>query len=415
VIGAGFAGLAAATELASAGLDVTVIEARDRVGGRVWSQHLDPNDETSPIIERGAEFILAGYHTLRDYVSALGLTLADTGMSYYVREPRAASGEPIDGVDIAAMRAAGNMLGQVVVGEAGVGEREAGSVDDLLRALPVTAAVADAVRARVEISCAQQADVLAGAVLEHVASLEPLPSHRVHGGNARIAIELAARLGDRVRLGCPVRGVHVDADGVRIATDAGEIIADRVIFAVPLPILRTLPITPDVPGAKRAVWDAQLMGEAAKLHVGLTAGPIGASAVMSVPGRFWCWTATDGTGAVQPVVNGFAGSPAALAALGLDDGATKWRAQMAALRPDLAPRFGPATLTTWTDDQWARCAYLAQAVGTGRADEEAMAVATGALHFAGEHTAGEWSGLMEGALRSGRRAAAEVIMAWKDL
>ena len=81
-----------------------------------------------------------------------------------------------------------------------------------------------------------------------------------------------------------------------------------------------------------------------------------------------------------------------------------WLARVAATRPDLALDPARAVLTTWVDDPWARCAYLAESV----ARDEEMSRAVGPLHFAGEHTAGEWAGLMEGALRSGRRAAEEV-------
>lgn len=422
VIGAGFAGLAAATGLVAARVDVTVIEARNRVGGRVWSQPFDPADPDSPVIERGAEFVLAGYDVLREYAAALGLELADTGMSYYVREPVAADGRPAAGVDVSAMRAAGRRLAGLV-GDASAAD----SVDDLLAALDVDPAVADAVRARVEISCAHHSDALAGMVLDHLASMEPLPSHRVHGGNQRIALALAAGLGDRVRLGCAARAIKVDGATVQIRTDGGDVTADRVIVALPLPVLRDLPIEPAVPSWKREVWDRQLMGEAAKLHVELresdegtvsggalgahAAGPIAASAVMSVPGRFWSWTAADGSGRVRPVLNVFGGSPRALSDLDLAAGPAVWLERVAASRPDLAESFGRALLTTWSDDPWARCAYLAQAVGGGPGDEHAMARPVGPMHFAGEHTAGEWSGLMEGALRSGRRAAAEIMAA----
>ena len=60
VVGAGFAGLAAADRLAAAGREVLVLEARDRVGGRVWS-HRMPN---GGVVERGAEFITYGYDEL---------------------------------------------------------------------------------------------------------------------------------------------------------------------------------------------------------------------------------------------------------------------------------------------------------------------------------------------------------------
>ena len=105
IIGAGFAGLSAATSLADAGVDVTVLEARDRVGGRVWSQELVPGDPGT-VIERGAEFVLDGYEQLTGWVARLGLELANTTMSYYVREPR--GGEPVtvgEGVIAAAVLA----------------------------------------------------------------------------------------------------------------------------------------------------------------------------------------------------------------------------------------------------------------------------------------------------------------------
>ena len=60
VAGAGFAGLLAAYRVAQAGHEVVVLEARDRVGGRVWSQELVPGDPRT-VVERGAEFVLDGY------------------------------------------------------------------------------------------------------------------------------------------------------------------------------------------------------------------------------------------------------------------------------------------------------------------------------------------------------------------
>ena len=99
VVGAGFAGLACADELIRLGHDVTVVEARDRVGGRVWSQELVSGDATT-VIERGAEFILEGYDTLRGYAGRFGLEVADSGMSYYVREPRGTS-QPVTAVEVA--------------------------------------------------------------------------------------------------------------------------------------------------------------------------------------------------------------------------------------------------------------------------------------------------------------------------
>ena len=66
-------------------------------------------------------------------------------------------------------------------------------------------------------------------------------------------------------------------------------------------------------------------------------------------------------------------------------------------------------LTTWNDDPWAGESYSASTVTVAAGDDELVAAPFGRVHFAGEHTAGGWAGLMEGALRSGARAAAAVL------
>ena len=81
VVGAGFAGLLAADRVAQAGHEVVVLEARDRVGGRVWSRELVPGDPRG-VVERGGEFVLDGYDVMRSVMAGLGLELADVTMSY---------------------------------------------------------------------------------------------------------------------------------------------------------------------------------------------------------------------------------------------------------------------------------------------------------------------------------------------
>ena len=87
VAGAGFAGLLAAYRVAEAGHEVVVLEARDRVGGRVWSQELVPGDPRT-VVERGAEFVLDGYDLMRTLAGEFGLQFAEMAMSYCEREPR---------------------------------------------------------------------------------------------------------------------------------------------------------------------------------------------------------------------------------------------------------------------------------------------------------------------------------------
>jgi monoamine oxidase len=405
IVGAGLAGLAAADDLAAAGHDVTVFEARDRVGGRVWSQTV-PTPAGQAVVERGAEFVLEGYDCLRAYADDLGLSLADTGMSYYVRTPYGVNGvEGVKGVDDVA--AAGQRLARTAA------RVPTASVEELLASIGLPAPVAAAVRARVEISSALEVESLHPAVVEHLASFDPLPSHRIHGGNQQLAEGVARRLGDRLRLRTPVRWVRWDGDGpVEIGTDSGPLAFDRVVLAVPLPVLAGLDLRPALPSWKQDSVARAAYGHAAKLHVPLgvaAAERLSTSATMNVPRRFWSWTATDGTGETQPVLHSFAGSPSALAALEVEDGPQRWLEELAMMFPDLPLLPDAAVLTTWTSDPWALGAYSANGVAARRDDQDVMARPCGSLHFAGEYLGGAFAGLMEGALRSGRRTAAELL------
>lgn len=400
VVGAGFAGLAAATELRHVGIDVVVIEARERVGGRVWSENLETADGTMCVIERGGEFVLTGYEKLRALATRHGLSIADTGMSYYVREPRGTSG-----VDVVGLQRAGSTVTRAVR------TADARSVADVIAAAGLPAPLADAVLARVEISCALEAERLGPSVLDHAASFERSPSHRIAGGNQRLACAMANALGrDRVKLGTPARALDRHGDRIRVMVDFGELEADGVVLALPLPVLRELPIDPPLPAWKREALARVDIGQAAKLHLPLAA-PAATSAVMSVRDRFWCWTATAADGRVAPVLNCFAGSPSALRRLAIAKGAGTWVHLVSDLRQDLALLTSAAVLTTWHDDPWARGAYRADGLAARSGDDVYLEAPVEGLHFAGEYAAGQLSGLMEGALRSGCRAAAEICAA----
>ncbi|MGN6791883.1 MAG: flavin monoamine oxidase family protein, partial [Streptosporangiaceae bacterium] len=237
------------------------------------------------------------------------------------------------------------------------------------------------------------------------------PTWRVAGGAQQLAAGLAARLGPAVHLSTPARSIEHDEDTVLVRTDSGEVAADAVIAAVPMAVLRQLPFSPEMPGYLRSAWQRAGLAHNAKLHLPLTA-PAAASAVQSVPGRYWTWTATDGSGQVQPVLHAFAGTEEGLAALKVTDGPDAWTRDARALRPELSVDSGRALLTTWNDDPWAGESYTALTVDRAAGDDQLIAAPVGRLHFAGEHTAGSWAGLMEGALRSGVRAADEVLARW---
>lgn len=399
VVGAGFAGLACADRLASLGHDVAVLEARDRVGGRVWSQALTPGDSRT-VIERGAEFVLSGYDVLRSVAQRFDIPIVPSGMSYYVREPRNA----ISSVTVDDVAAAARSLRDA----AEAADPSTTLPDFLARHLPDPAA-SQVIAARASVSWAAPEEQLSCHVLlDSLASVQPLPTARVGGGNQGIALALAAGLGDRVRLAAPATAVRTTPHGVQVDVLGSTLEADAVVMAIPLPLLERFDLQPGLSDAQRDAMARLVRGHAAKLHVPLTQEPP-TSAVLDVARRFWCWTATDASGDVQPVAHCFAGSAPALAGLDVTGGPGEWLRALEALRPDLDLEPRDAVMSTWDDDPWSTFAYSGFGAASRPGDEDAIRAPLGRIHIAGEHTAGpEWAGLMEGALRSGLRVADEV-------
>ena len=130
---------------------------------------------------------------------------------------------------------------------------------------------------------------------------------------------------------------------------------------------------------------------------------------MSVPERYWAWTATGAGDAPQPVVSAFAGSSGALAGLDVGAGPEHWLGSLGWLRPDLELEPESALMSTWSDDPWVRRRLLdlaADRAGRARARRR-----SGRWRSPGEHLGGEFAALMEGAIRSGRAAARGLLNA----
>jgi monoamine oxidase len=384
VVGAGFAGLAAADALADRGVDVVVFEARDRVGGRVRSARLD----NGAVVELGAEFVLPGYDVLRETAARLDLALFEKGTLYGDREPR-------DGPAVTRE--------ELVAAYAALREPGGGSVAQTLDRLVPSAGARDAVAARLAVSSGYELeDQDASALAEGAAGFGDFPSHGIVDGNDRIARALAERLGTAVHTSTAVSRIAWSADGVVLRAGGDEVAADACVIATPAPLALALDWDPPLPDWKRGALEGVRYGQAAKLFLPL-ASAVPPSQTLSVPLRFWTWTQHE-----SPVAASFAGSPSALEALEVDRGPEKWADAVRRLRPDLDYANEPPLLSTWHDDPWARGAYSARTLSSPL-DDEALARPVGVLTFAGEHTAGRWHALMEGALRSGLRAAAEVV------
>jgi monoamine oxidase len=393
VVGAGFAGLAAALELRDAGLDGTVIEARDRVGGRVHSIELDNGE----IAELGAEWIFAEDEALQATIDRLGLVAFEAGVDYLRREPRGTAAVSMAELD-AFLETADAHLAAVDPAERSMGEAlDLVPGDDRARAVA---------RARLTGTFASDLSLVAWRPGWHAGKLaaEPAVYRRMERGNRSIADAAAAELPD-VRLGTRATAVRQDAGGVEI--DAGGAIrAEAAVVAVPVRLVTELAFDPPLEADQREAFEGLPMGVASKVAVPLDGEPV-RCAIQCADFPFWFWVA-DGANGTRLVVTSFAGSeiPQGPLETASGDPAT-WIRRIRELAPELRPS-GTPVMKVWAEDPLARGAYSAwdgRSLGRGHLFERMH----GAVAFAGEHTAGEHSGTMEGALRSGRRAASQVL------
>jgi monoamine oxidase len=393
VVGAGFAGLVAADALVHAGWDVTVLEARDRVGGRAWTDRL----ANGAIIERGAEWVEDVQVEMLALCERLDIPLARTGMSYHHRLP--VGGPPVTEDELAAGRAALRAL------FAELGDEAFDiSVADAIDRLDAVEGAKVAFRARIECTSGAPAAELAAWHLLHLASApEEVDSPRIATGSDAPVRALAALLGDRIHLEEPVEAVTMDDLCVTVRPARGAYQAAHLVLALPKPIVVQEPFASLLPVAVLEVAETFGVSHAAKLFVPLAGSPA-PSAVLDTRRDYWVWTANQGDDGLRPVLAGFAGSKPMLDLLEVDRDGTTWARSVAEVRPDLDLDFDNAGTQTWADDPYAQGIYTHVRPGD-RPDDALLRERHGRLVLAGEFTDDVWSGFMEGAIRSGQRAA----------
>lgn len=420
VVGAGLAGLRAATDLVAAGRDVVVVEARDRVGGRVWSHRFD----NGQWCERGAEFVDTAHTEVLALAARLGI---DTTPATAGRDDRArlldVGGRPSPfalhhslGDDLARWNDALGALADRV----GSGE----PVDDpdavaALDALPLSALVAELgfglmsrvvigrdLRTEFMVPPDEVSQLMAGWMAAlHRESGDGFESIRLTGGNDRLAIGLAEPLGDRIRLGTPVMSLEPE-HGTVLLESGEQLVADHLVVTTPLPVLGRL-------------WH-RMPAELARVGAG-----IGGKVSVQFGRRIWSdygrdgsvrserawgelWETTDGQPGDAGVLTALLSSSDGAALVALPDTVGRIVDEIERIFPGAKGLAGERVRTDWTDDPWSLGCYAVFGPGQLAGAWPALQARHGRMLLAGEHT-DRWCGYMEGALRSGARAAARIL------
>ena len=440
VVGAGLAGLTAARELRARGLDVAVCEAQARVGGRT----LNHTFEDGTVVEVGGQWV----GPTQDRLIALAREL---GIDTY---PSWDEGEHLIELDGELGRYSDERFGLPALTLAALAVAQP-RIDRLAARVPLEApweapgaerldSQTAATWIRRNVATRTGRDFLR-VIIEAVFSAEPEDISMLHflfylhsggdldnltrttggaqdsrfvGGSQQVALGVAAELGEVVRLEAPVTSIRTLDGGLAAGGGWGELSARRAVVAVPPAVI------------PRIAFDPPLSGRRVHLHAKMPPGYV-IKCMARYERPFWRDEGLSGQAASpsRPLAITFDNSPrdgSCGVMLGFLEGAHGRRA--AALSPverralvlgDLAAYFGPQALDAleyveqdWAAVEWIRGGYgahLGPGVWTGYGS--LLREPEGLVHWAGSETSAVWNGYMDGAIRSGERAAAEVAAA----
>lgn len=442
VAGAGLAGLAAAHELVKRGHDVTVVEARERPGGRV---HTLRDFDDGLHAEAGAVYVPdTHFHTI-GYCRELGVELVPAGS-----RARGGAGERyfVRGRSVAVRG------GRAETWPLPLRADEQGLAPELLIARyldPVLDEIGDPLHPAWPSAAALAYDGVSmgtllrrrgasdGAValmrlgymdewgdgIDAVSALFLLrdlalrrgiaETSMIAGGSDRLPYALAARLGSRIRYGAAVTAIEQDAGSVRVEViERGThrlLEADRLVCAIPFSVLRDVRVSPPFSGGKRRAVEGLRATSVTRVYLQLRERCWGATDA-AIPTDLPMMYALDATFAqpgrravFEALMTGRAARRAAV--LSQDERIAWVREQAERIHPGLTSRFEHGASYAWDEDRWARGDYAWFAPGEMRGYLPHLASAEGRVHFAGDHTSAQ-PGWMQGALASGIRAAEEV-------
>ena len=444
VVGGGLSGLVAAERVAARGRDVLVVEARDRVGGRILNHHL----RRGGVIESGAAFVgptqghilrLArelGVPTFEEYVEGRSVYVSSTlgRLEYDGTVPP----DPQIAEAAVLLQRINDMAAEIAVDapwrHPRAGEWDAMTLAEWVRANSLNEEpILRLLRCWTEPGFGAAPEELSFLYVlwyvacsgdeRHVGTFErnseitdAAQERRFVGGSQRIPLRLARRLGDRVALDAPVRRIVQHADHAVVHTERGAVRARRVVVACPPPLVLDM------------AWDPQLPRRRVQLLRHLDMGQLmKCDAVYDTP--FWREAGLNGfgladSGAVRVAFDNCprSGEPGVLLAFvggetwrefGIQDRRDRRRAVLGGF----ADMFGEQALHPieyvehdWNDETWTRGGPVANyAPGTMTSFGHVIRRPFGRVHWAGTETATYWTGYMDGAVRAGKRAALEVL------
>jgi monoamine oxidase len=441
VFGAGIAGLHAAYRLHKAGVGVRVLEAQDRVGGRMYSlRNYFPDGH---VVELGGELIDTGHTTMQALAKELGLQLDD----YEKDDPAVARDvwffdgrRRSDAEVVAAFKPIAAKIDEAwetIKGES-VSYKEPNNAEPLDRmsiAQWLDQAGAEGwFRKLLDIAYTteygREIDEQSSLNFLMLISSEPEPfkvfgdsdeRFHVRGGNDQIPTGLAKALGDRVETGARLEAISRAADGslrcsVRRGQSSDTLVAEHVLIAMPFTVLRDVKLDLELPPVKQRAIQELGYGTNAKLLVGFsdrvwrTAGGSNGSVMTDLPFQL-TWEPTRMLPGKSGVLTDFTGGRHGIE---LAQGTPTQQADafvrdLERVFPGVAERRIGETRFHWPTFPWTKGSYACYLPGQWTAFSGAEGERVGNLHFAGEHCSADFQGYMEGGAETGARAADEIL------
>jgi len=451
VVGAGFAGLTAARDLVNAGKSVVVLEARNVVGGRVQNHELGGGK----VSERGGTFVGPTQDHVLDLAKQLGVDTFDTydtGQNVYMADGQRSTYSdtgptgtaPLDPAILPelllAVQQLDSMAGQVPVDAPWNASSAADWDGQTLETWIKANSASDKFRRLVPLATrpifgAEPRELSLLFVLFYIAASgnETNPGTfernfdtrnggqmwRLAGGSQQIALRIHQQLGHRVVLGSPVRRILQKNGRVTVTSDRYTVNCKRVIVAIPPTLAGRIDYHPILPPERDQLTQRYGQGTLTKVAAvydkpfwrdkGLTGQAVSIDGLVSAT---FDDSPQDGGVGGNGILFGFVGGDSARAYSRLtpQEGRDRILGEFASFFGDEARSPQSFFDTRWTAEQWTRgCPVGIAGPGTLLAYGDQMRLPYGKIHWAGTETSTYVNGYMDGAVRSGQRAAKEAL------